>query len=177
MSAPAAKWYKAQDEPVAKKTRKSARPQKLRKSLVPGTVLILLAGRFRGKRVVYLKPLEDSTLLVSGPFKVNGVPLRRVNARYVIATSTKVSLEGLDLGKFNVPYFAREKKSSSSKKSEADFFGEAGAKKVIKAERIEDQKVVDKFLITEVKKTPLLKQYLAASFSLKNGDRPHSMKF
>ncbi|QPG74858.1 60S ribosomal protein L6A [Brettanomyces nanus] len=176
MSAPADKWYKAHDDPVAKKTRKTVRPQKLRKSLVPGTVLILLAGRFRGRRVVYLKPLEDSTLLISGPFKINGVPLRRVNARYVIATSTNVSLEGLGLDKFNVTYFAREKKSSA-KKSEKDFFNEAGAKKVIKAERIEDQKVVDKFLITEIKKTPLLKQYLASSFSLKNGDKPHSMKF
>ena len=176
MTAPVPKWYKSHDAPVAKKTRKAVRPQKLRKSLVPGTVLILLAGRFRGKRVVYLKPLEDSTLLVSGPFKVNGVPLRRVNSRYVIATSTRVSLEGLDLAKFNVAYFAREKKSSS-KKSEADFFNEAGAKKVIKAERIEDQKTVDKFLITEVKKTPLLKQYLATSFSLKNGDKPHAMRF
>ncbi|GMM44239.1 ribosomal 60S subunit protein L6A [Pichia kluyveri] len=161
---------------TAKLTRKTARPQKLRESLVPGTVLILLAGRFRGKRVVYLKNLEDNTLLVSGPFKVNGVPLRRVNARYVIATSTKISLENLDLNKFNVSYFAREK-SSNNKKSESDFFGEGSPKKEIRSERIEDQKIVDKALITEIKKTPLLKQYLASSFSLKSGDKPHSMKF
>ena len=35
-------------------------------------------------------------LLVTGPFKVNGTPLRRVNARYVIATSQKVDLKGID---------------------------------------------------------------------------------
>jgi len=35
-------------------------------------------------------------LLVTGPFKVNGVPLRRINARYVIATSTTVDLKGVD---------------------------------------------------------------------------------
>jgi large subunit ribosomal protein L6e len=165
----------AVQEKTAKLTRKTARPQHLRQSLVPGTVLILLAGRFRGKRVVYLKHLEDNTLLVSGPFKVNGVPLRRVNARYVIATSTKLSLESLDLTKFNAAYFAREK--TSSKKSEQDFFGEGAPKKEIRAERIEDQKVVDKALISEIKKTPLLKQYLASSFSLKSGDKPHAMKF
>ncbi|KAH3660406.1 hypothetical protein OGAPHI_006992 [Ogataea philodendri] len=174
MSTRAPKWYESEDVPVPKQTRKSARPQKLRASLVPGTVLILLAGRFRGKRVVYLKNLEDNTLLVSGPFKVNGVPLRRVNARYVIATSTKVSLEDLDLKKFTVSYFAREK--TSSKKSEGEFFGE-GTKKEIKSERIEDQKVVDKALISEIKKTPYLKQYLASTFSLKSGDKPHAMKF
>lgn len=164
-----------QEQPVPKQTRKTARPQKLRSSLVPGTVLILLAGRFRGKRVVYLKSLEDNTLLVSGPFKVNGVPLRRVNARYVIATSTKISLESLDLSKYDVAYFARER--VTSKKSEKDFFGEGAPKKEIRAERIEDQKVVDKALISEIKKTPLLKQYLASSFSLKSGDKPHLMKF
>ncbi|OUM51360.1 hypothetical protein BVG19_g455 [[Candida] boidinii] len=176
MSSAAPKWYDSQEAPVPKKNRKTAQQQKLRSSLAPGTVLILLAGRFRGKRVVYLKNLEDNTLLVSGPFKVNGVPLRRVNARYVIATSTKVSLEGLDLAKFDVAYFAREK-APKGKKTEEEFFGEGAAKKEIKSERIEDQKVVDKALITEIKKTPLLKQYLASSFSLKNGDKPHAMKF
>ena len=172
----AQKWYPAEEVPAPKQTRKAARPQKLRASLVPGTVLILLAGRFRGKRVVYLKHLEDNTLLVSGPFKVNGVPLRRVNARYVIATSTRISLEGVNVEKFNVAYFAREK-LSRKQRAEANFFNEDQPKKEIKAERIEDQKNIDKALLAEIKKTPLLKQYLAATFSLKSGDKPHLLKF
>ncbi|VEU19300.1 DEKNAAC100020 [Brettanomyces naardenensis] len=169
------KWYPTENT-VAKKTRKTIRPQKLRASLVPGTVLILLAGRFRGKRVVYLKNLEDGTLLVTGPFKINGVPLRRVNARFVIATKTSVNISELELSKFKVEYFAREKKAKNTK-SEKEFFGEAGSKKEIKSERVEDQKSIDKALLGEIKKTPLLKQYLASSFSLKTGDRPHAMVF
>lgn len=138
--------------------------------------MILLAGRFRGKRVVYLKHLEDNTLLVSGPFKVNGVPLRRVNSRYVIATSTRVAVDSVDVSKYNAAYFAREK-TPKSKKSEADFFNEEQPKKEIKAERVADQKSVDAALLAEIKKTPLLKQYLASSFSLKSGEKPHLLKF
>lgn len=119
--------------------------------------------------------MEDNTLLVSGPFKVNGVPLRRVNARYVIATSTKVDVASVDVAKFDVAYFAREQ--SKKTKGEAQFFGEEAPKKEVKAERVADQKNVDAALIAEIKKTPLLKQYLAATFSLKSGDKPHLLKF
>jgi large subunit ribosomal protein L6e len=172
----AQKWYPAQPAPTLKKARKSVRPQKLRASLVPGTVLIILAGRFRGKRVVFLKALEDSTLLVSGPFKVNGVPLRRVNARYVIATSTRVNIESVKVEKFNVAYFAREKAAKKAA-TEEEFFGDKAVKKEIKAERVADQKTVDAALIAEISKQPLLKKYIASRFSLKNGDKPHLLKF
>ena len=80
-------WYPADDE---KKHYIKAKPKqtKLRKNLVPGKVLILLAGRFRGRRVVFLKQLKSGLLLVTGPYKINGVPLKRVNQAYTLTTST-----------------------------------------------------------------------------------------
>ena len=47
-----------------------------------------------------------------GPFKINGVPLRRINQRYVIATSTRLDISKLKLSEtFNDTYFRRDKSS------------------------------------------------------------------
>lgn len=172
------KWYPAEDTRVVK-VKQTANAPKVRPSLVPGAVLIVLAGKFRGKRVVLLKSLEDNTLLVTGPFKINGVPLRRVNARYVIATSTRVNVSGVKLDKFTPAYFAREKRTKEQKKTEQEFFeeGKTVGPKEPKAERVADQKEVDGPLIEEIKKTNMLQEYLSSSFSLNRGDRPHLLKF
>ncbi|KAF1990742.1 60S ribosomal protein L6 [Aulographum hederae CBS 113979] len=159
----------------------AVKPTKYRSSLQPGTVLILLAGRFRGKRVVLLKQLSGGVLLVTGPFKINGVPLRRVNAAYVIATSTKVDLKGIDdktIDKVSGDsYFAREKRDK--KTGEEAFFkqGEKAEKKEIDSSRVEDQKAVDKALLASIKKVDSLGPYLASSFSLRKGQKPHAMVF
>ncbi|RAO65605.1 uncharacterized protein BHQ10_001617 [Talaromyces amestolkiae] len=177
----AQKWYPVDDETQPKKVRKTLRPAKPRESLQPGTILILLAGRFRGKRVVLLKHLPQGVLLVTGPFKINGVPLRRVNARYVIATSGKVDLSGIDSATLEKvaasDYFTKEK--AQEKKTEEAFFkqGEKPEKKKITSARAADQKAIDQSLLATIKKEHLLASYLATSFSLRTGDKPHEMKW
>ncbi|KAI8324161.1 hypothetical protein GQ54DRAFT_256976 [Martensiomyces pterosporus] len=157
--------------------RKALRAPRLRKAITPGTVLILLAGRFRGKRVVFLKQLKSGLLLVTGPFKINGIPLRRVNQAYVIATSTKVDLSGAKVdAKFDDAYFKREEETKL-KGTEEEFFGKDAQKKEAPAHKVADQKAADKDVLAAVAKVPYLASYLASTFSLTKGQAPHTLKF
>jgi large subunit ribosomal protein L6e len=50
------KWYPAEDVKTHFKRRtKVPKRTRLRKNVKPGQVLIVLSGRFRGRRVVFLK--------------------------------------------------------------------------------------------------------------------------
>jgi large subunit ribosomal protein L6e len=179
----APKYYDNTPETKRKVARKTNTAAKLRSSITPGSVLILLAGRFRGKRVVFLKQLPSGLLLVSGPYKINGVPLRRVNQAYVIATSTKVDISSVSIDeKINDAYFSKDSKRRSQG-SEKEFFGddkkaaESAEKKSFPADKAADQKSVDKALLAEIEKTEHLAKYLGNTFALSKGQFPHLMKF
>ena len=74
-------------------------------------------------------------------------------------------------------YFSRDKKADK-KGSEEAFFNEGKKeKKEVDKNRVEDQKKVDKALLANIKKEPMLSSYLGSTFSLRKGDRPHEMVF
>ncbi|CAL0327559.1 unnamed protein product [Lupinus luteus] len=173
----APKFYPADDVKKPRLNKHKPRPTKLRASITPGTVLILLAGHFKGKRVVFLKQLPSGLLLVTGPFKINGVPLRRVNQAYVIGTSTKVDVSGVNVDKFDDKYFTKDAKKKN-KKGEGEFFeAEKEEKNVLPQEKKDDQKTVDSALLQAIQSVPDLKTYLGARFSLKSGQKPHELLF
>ena len=170
-------WY-----PVAvSKThfkRKCKIPKKshISAELKPGQVVILLSGRFRGRRVVFLKKLENNLLLVTGPYKYNGVPLKRVNAAYVLPTNTKLEVDAKVADSIKDEEFF--KKVDIKRESEKDFFVEEKVKKErITEERKKVQNDVDTAVKAAVDKVPMMKEYLRNRFALKSGDKPHLMKF
>lgn len=93
--------------------------------------------------MVFLKQLASGLLLVTGqwviegwvgpmvitippflgPFTCNGVPLRRINQAYVIATKTQVDISSFTVPKkLNDDYFRR---STPKKKSDSEIFADA----------------------------------------------------
>jgi len=152
--------------------------KKLRKSIVPGAVLILLAGRHKGRRVVFLKQLESGLLLVTGPWKINGVPLRRVNQRYVIATKTRINVASVNLGEnLNDKYFSRVKAKASK---DAGIFDQKKEGYKPSDQKVKDQVDIDNQILATIKKEAdgkSLRGYLSSVFQLKNKEYPHLMVF
>ncbi|CAL8068121.1 unnamed protein product [Calicophoron daubneyi] len=151
-----------------------------------GVIVILLAGRHRGKRVVCLgRQGSSGLLLVTGPYQYNGCPLRRVHPKMVIATKTRIKL-----GKFVLPkrihrkdYFARTHPNKHQKLDDAALLSADSDKKLEykpDEKRIEDQKVIDEAVCKAIKaheEPAMLVRYLKSLFSLGKHDRPHSMVF
>ena len=164
-------WYPSEDVQQTPKWRKP-KASKLRKSITPGTVLILLAGRFRGKRVVFLKQLKSGLLAVTGPFKLNGVPVKRVQQTYTLSTSTKVDLKGIKLDGITDETFAKGKGSKKNEK----FFATSIPKVETSDARKTLQKTVDTAILANIK-DKIVKKYIGARFSLTKHDAPHAMKF
>ena len=168
-------WYPVSEtKSHFKRATKKVRQSKLRSNIQPGSVLILLSGRFRGRRVVFLKQLPSGLLLVTGPYKVNGVPLKRVNQAYVLSTKTKVTLPTLSgLDKVNDDFF-----TTRVNVKRTDFFEDPAKKRErITDERSNAQKQIDTEVLKAVQGVPHLKEYLKNRFALKNGDKPHVMEF
>ena len=169
-------WYPVSNlKSHFKRQCKAPKASHISAPLTPGQVVIILSGRFRGRRVVYLKKLESNLLLVTGPYKYNGVPLKRVNAAYVLPTNTKLNINAEIAKNVNDKFFDRV---DIERTKEVDFFEDKEKKK---GRISEDKKKLQTEVDTEVKKAvdgvPMMKEYLRNRFALKNGDKPHLMKF
>jgi large subunit ribosomal protein L6e len=175
------RYYPTEERPkkfsVKRKTF-SSHPRRFRSSLTPGTVVILVAGKHAGKRAVVVKHLSSGLLLITGPHKLNGVPLRRMNQIYVIATSTKIDLSSAQVADLDDKFFKRVRKTK--KNAETDIFDSKKEKTPLNEERRQAQLNVDTAVLNAIKAqadSRLLRRYLKSRFQLWNGVLPHKLNF
>ncbi|CAA2992430.1 60S ribosomal L6-like [Olea europaea subsp. europaea] len=90
------KFYPADDVKKPLSNKRKHKPTKLRASITP-----------------------EQLLLVTRRFKINGIPLQRVNQAYVVATSTKVDISRVNVKKLDDEYLATQ---AEKKKGETEFF-------------------------------------------------------
>ena len=117
-------------------------------------------------------------LLLIGPYRYNGVPLRRFNRTYMILTKTCVNISKVKVSSIKMKLFRRKMIKTSLKKNRK-FVSKATKKPIIRRckELILLQKSIDDSVCESVRKIPHLKQYLQSHFTLTNKDRPHMMRF
>jgi len=158
----------------------SKHKRSLRPTLTPGRICIVLAGAHKGKRVVVLKQLASGLVLITGPMKLNGCPMRRINQIYLLATENALDVSTVKVPEnVNDDYFKRAR-AEKVKKADGDIFTSKKEDYKPSEQRKTDQAALDAEVLEVMKKHPeaaALKSYFKATFSLSKGQYPHKMAF
>lgn len=138
---------------------KFGKDKKIISNLKLGSVLILLTKKLLGKKVVLIDITESGLFVVTGPFSVNGVSMRRVNPVYTLFSGAFINLEKLNTFLFNGgvkllndAYFETLKRSKSKT-------SKIGNYSYVLCHRIR-QNYIDKYILDNLRKDFFTKAYL-----------------
>jgi len=156
---------------------------KLRKSITPGTVGILLKGPQKARRVIFIKQLESGLLMVANP--VSGDEPTTIDHRYFMSTKLKLDISGVKVPEEMVhTHFhnkAERRKAYLKARRTATVLGEGENKP---AGFTDEQKAINKKLVDQLAdivqkhpESPVLEGYMKTKFRLTHRDFPHRMNF
>lgn len=142
---------------VKEKSKKKV--YKIEKNFKKGTILILLGLKFKGKKCVFLKFTQNGSMVITGPYRMNGIPLRRINPKYAFLTEIKINLNYLNLNFLSDRYFSflknLDKLKSNFKKQKFICYHRAR------------QATMDEYLKKEIKGNFFLKFYIKTVSKIK----------
>ena len=118
--------------------------------------------------------------IFSGPMKLNGCPMRRINQIYLLATETALDVSAVTVPEnVNDEYF-KHARPEKVKKEGGDIFTSKKEEYKPSEQRKTDQAAMDAAILEVIKKHPeaaALKSYFKATFQLSKGQYPHKMAF
>jgi ribosomal protein L14E/L6E/L27E len=128
-----------------------------------GSILILLTKKYLGRKAILLNTTESGLFVISGPYLINGISIRRVNEKYTLYSGAKVNLECKNLTStrinfihasfsLNDEYFVALKKSMNKNFKIQDY-------SCVLSHKIR-QNNIDRFLIYLLKKNIFFLGYL-----------------
>lgn len=143
------------------KARTARKPRVGRTDLAKGMVVVVLEGIFASKRVVYLKGLEGNLALCAGPKSINGVPLFKIDERYLLATSTVLDINvNVDIDEENIILTKRDDYTTP-----------------MDAEMTDAEKKIDEEIAKAVKEIKFMKSYLSEPFEIDTTRNFYSLKY
>merc|ERR1719251_475516 len=152
-----------------KRCRPKDRRTRLRKSMVPGRVGVVLIGRYTSKKVVFLKQLESGLLLCAC---MNNGSVRRFPQKWVLATSQQIDVSKVDTKSWDDSDFKTLKSSSGSDQNE-EFFNKEEAKSAVPEEFKNKTQATMKGVEAACDKVMAL--YLKAKFNIPKDRAAHEM--
>ncbi|KAF7703781.1 60S ribosomal protein L6 [Cucumispora dikerogammari] len=129
-----------------------------RTDLEYGNIVVILEGEFVSKRAIFLGSNKFEAVVI-GPRCLNGVPLMKIDEKYLLKTSTVLKLNKMEI-------------KETTFISEKDF-----SERINFQEPSELEVKLEEEILNEIKKIEFMKAYLSTDFDLKGLNKIEDMKF
>nr|UXY86672.1 60S ribosomal protein L6B [Cryptomonas paramecium] len=128
-----------------------------------GSVAIISFGKLRGKKAIILRTTKCRMFVISGPFSLNGISIRRIKYNHLIPTQNRLNISSVDTKIFDDEYFIFLKKSKKT--------GSQNLKNRLKMAHALREIHIDRYLLRQIGTNLFLKAYLKAKYIQSNCTR------